>query len=488
MRHFIFLNYILVFAVSFILTACTAVGPDYKPPNPKTPAKWHVEPQDGLTAGTLDIQFLSGWWSALDDATLSQLMNAALSANLDLKKAVARVREARARRGIQQAGQFPSLDVAGSVTQSRSSANSGIGLTRELYQTGFDAAWEMDVFGGKRRSVEAAEADLQSAVEDRYAAMVSLTAELALNYVDVRTFQARQAAAEANLKIQEETVDIINARYQAGLDTELAVQQARYNLESTRAQLPSLRVGLSAAQNRLALLTGQPPGSVHGVLNQHAPIPAPPLSVVVGVPAEALRNRPDVRKAERDLAAQTARIGVATADLYPKFRLSGAIGLEATEFNNWFQSSSRSWSYGPGVSWNLFDAGAIRQNIEVQSALQEQALIQYESVILSALEEVENALLSFVQEQLRRESLAAATEAAQSAVKLAQDQYTAGIVDFSTVLDAQRSLLSFQDQLTQSEGTVTADLVRLYKSVGGGWTPLSPTDAISDKNQKDAAK
>ena len=179
---------------------------------------------------------------------------------------------------------------------------------------------------------------------------------------------------------------------------------------------------------------------------------------------------------------------MATADLYPKFRLSGAIGLESTEFNNWFQSSSRSWSYGPGVSWNLFDAGAIRQNIEVQSALQEQALIQYESVILSALEEVENALLSFVQEQLRRASLAAATEAAQSAVKLAQDQYTAGIVDFSTVLDAQRSLLSFQDQLTQSEGAVTADLVRFYKSVGGGWTPLLPTDAISDKNQKDAVK
>jgi NodT family efflux transporter outer membrane factor (OMF) lipoprotein len=224
--------------------------------------------------------------------------------------------------------------------------------------------------------------------------------------------------------------------------------------------------------NRIAVLLGEQPGKVHPELEKREPIPVTPLNVAVGVPADLLRRRPDVRQAERQLAAQTARIGVATADLYPKFTLSGSIGLEAFSLSNLSSSGAWSLSGGPRIAWAIFKGGAIRQNIEVQSALQEQALIQYEATILSALEEVENALVAYAEVQQRRQSLSEATQAAQKAVDLAQHRYQAGLTDFNNVLDAQRSLLSFQEQLAQSEGTVTSNLVRLYKALGGGWTSL----------------
>jgi multidrug efflux system outer membrane protein len=285
----------------------------------------------------------------------------------------------------------------------------------------------------------------------------------------------RLAVAEANLQAQSETYQLAQWRYEAGLSDELTVQQARYNLENTRSQIPTLRTGLEEAMNRIAVLLGEQPGKLHAELEKREPIPVTPLNVAVGVPADLLRRRPDVRQAERQLAAQTARIGVATADLYPKFTLSGSIGLEALSLNN---LSSGIWtlSGGPRISWAIFKAGAIRQNIEVQSALQEQYLIAYETAVLSALEEVENALVAYAEEQQRRQSLSEATQAAQKAVELAQHKYQAGLTDFSNVLDAQRSLLSFQDQLAQSDGTVTSNLVRLYKALGGGWTSMAPDE------------
>jgi NodT family efflux transporter outer membrane factor (OMF) lipoprotein len=327
----------------------------------------------------------------------------------------------------------------------------------------------VDVFGGVRRSVEAADADLSASREDLHGVLVSLVAETALNYVEARTFQTRLAVAQANIKTQEESYDLTRSRFEAGLSDELAVHQARYNLESSRSQLPTLRTGLEAAKNRLAVLLGMEPGALHPELAESRPIPVIPATLAVGVPAEALRQRPDVRQAERRLAARSARVGVATADLYPKFRLSGSIGLQSTRAEDLLEYGSRTWRIGPSVSWNLFDAGAVRRNIEVQSALQEQALIQYEASILGALEEVENALVAYAGEQLRRASLVSATEAAQSATRMAQDRYKAGLVDFSSVLDSQRSLLSFEDNLAQSDGVVTANLVRLYKALGGGW-------------------
>lgn len=476
---------ILVRAVSGItavltilaITGCSAVGPNYVPPDMSVSAIWHTQLGGGLTAKEMHPPTLSSWWTTLNDQRLSILIERAVAGNLDLKKARARVRESRARRGITSADMFPTLDITGSDTWSRSSKDTGTGKTNQLYAASFDSGWELDIFGGVRRSVEASEADLRAIQENLHDVLVSLLAEVALNYVEVRTFQSRLDAAEATLESQNETYQLTLWRYQAGLSDELATQQARYNLENTRSQIPTLRMGLEEAMNRIAVLLGEQPGKVHGELEKREPIPVPPLKVAVGVPADLLRRRPDVRQAERELAAQTARVGVATAELYPRFTLSGSIGMEALSMNNLLSnlSSSSSWtlSGGPRISWAAFDAGAIRQNIKVQSALQEQALIQYEATLLGALEDVENALLSYVEEQHRRDYLCEATQAAQRAVELAQDKYQTGLADFSDVLDVQRSLLSFQDQLAQSNGTVTSDLIRLYKALGGGWTSMA---------------
>jgi NodT family efflux transporter outer membrane factor (OMF) lipoprotein len=419
----------------------------------------------------------------LKDPLLTRLVGQAAVQNLDVREALSRVREARFRRVISRAPLFPTLEANGSARKSdqgdamaseRMSALLGHngGDTSEQYTVGFDAGWELDLFGGTRRAAEASQADLEARVEDLHAVLVSLLAEVAVNYVDLRTYQARLAVAEANVAAQQQTWELLSALTQAGGGDELAVAQARYNLESSRAKVTDLTVGLEAALNRLAVLTGQPAGALHAELATVQPIPEADLALAVGVPADAIRQRPDIRRAERELAAQTARIGEATAELYPKFNLSGSIGLESVSTGDLFSSGSQVWSIGSGFSWPLFKAGAIRANIHVQEELQEQALTRYEAAILSTLEEVENALVAYAQEQRKAENLQAAADAARLAEKLAKQQYVTGLTGFSEVLDAQRSLLSFEDQLATSRGAVLSNLVRLYKALGGGWQPF----------------
>ncbi len=454
---------------------CATVGPDYVRPETKVSDQWHTELKDGLAAQAIDPQTLSGWWTTLNDPALSNLIERAVAGNLDIKKATARVREARARRAIASAGFFPTLDAAGSAQWAHSDLDKGFDETTSLQAANFDAAWELDIFGGVRRSVEAADADLGATQEDLRDVIVSLLAEVALNYVEVRTYQTRIAVTEDNLATQDETYQLAVWQYQAGLNDELSVEEARYNLESTRSQIPTLRTGLEEAMNRIAVLLGEQPGKVHDELEQQASIPVPPLTVAVGIPADALRHRPDVRRAERELAAETARVGVATADLYPKLTLSGSIGLQASSLNGVF-SSTRSFSGGPGITWSIFSGGAIRQKIEAQSAVQEQALIAYKAAVLSALEEVENILTAYAEEQNRRQTLREGEDAARKAAELAQQKYEAGLTDFINVLIAQRSLLSFQDQLAQSDGTIASNLIKLYKALGGGWESLAPDE------------
>ncbi|MBN2592298.1 MAG: efflux transporter outer membrane subunit [Sedimentisphaerales bacterium] len=471
--------YKLLASLLMILTlaGCAPAGPDYIAPETSVPETWHSQLKAGLVSEEMNPQMLASWWTSLSDPELSSLIERAVAGNLDLKKAQARVIEARARRGIANADKFPTLNFSGSETWTRSSKEVGTGKTTELYSANFDSGWEIDIFGSVRRSVEATEADLQASQEDLHDVLVSLLAEVALNYVEVRTYQARLETVERNLEAQNETYQLTLWRNQAGLSDELAVQQARYTLESTRSQIPGLHTGLEEAMNRIAVLVGEQPGKVHKELEKIESIPVPPSQTAVGIPAETIRRRPDVRQAERKLAAQTARVGVAAAELYPKFSLSGSIGVEALSFNKLARNltTSDSWvlSGGPRISWAIFDAGAIRQNIKVQSALQEQSLIEYESTILGALEDVENALVAYADEQSKLDNLRQAEQAAQTAVELAQHKYESGLTDFSDVLEAQRSLLSFQDQMAQSNGTVTSNLIRLYKALGGGWTTFS---------------
>ena len=468
--------------LGLLLVGCAAVGPDYVPPEVSTPKEWNTSLSGGLKGESADPRTLAAWWSTFHDPVLTTLINRAVAGNLDLRQAQARVREARARRGIAGAKSFPTINSRGAVIKNRTSEAIGGGTENDLYIAGFDAAWELDVFGGVRRSVEAAGAALQASEEGLHDVMVSLLAEVALNYVEVRSYQIRLSIAEANRKAQEQTYAMTLTRSQTGLTSSLDVEQARYNLEETRSQIPPLQIGLEQAKNRLAVLLGEKPGFLNEELAERKDIPTPPPEIAVGVPADVLRRRPDVRKAERTLAAQTAAIGVATAELYPKFTLTGVIGLESLSLNTLFKTGSRAYGIGPSFAWNIFDAGRIRQNIEVRNAIQEQALLTYESSVLTALADVENALVAYADEQLRQHSLEQAAQAAQRAVLMAEDQYTSGLTDFQNVLNGQRALLSLQNQLALSKRGVTSNLIGLYKALGGGWMPVAPLPKESEPN------
>jgi NodT family efflux transporter outer membrane factor (OMF) lipoprotein len=455
---------------ALLLSGCATVGPDYSVPATPLPAKWDTALEEGLDPAPLSAEVLAAWWQVLDDPVLSALIQKAVAGNLDLRQARARVRQARARLGISAADKYPSVGSSGAATRSRGSENTGgSGSERDVYRAGFDAGWELDLFGGVRRGVEAAEADLEAGRQDLRDVLVSLLAETADTYIQVRALQARLAVAEQNLEVQEKTWQLTVWRKQAGLSDELAEQQARYNLESTRALIPTLTFGLTVAVNRMALLLGEMPGPVQAELSGRRSIPAVPERIAVGLPADTLRQRPDVRRAERQLAAQVARIGVATADLYPKLRLSGSIGLESLSAGDLLTAGSRTFSLGPSFSWNLFDAGAVRRNIGVQSALADQQVAAYVSAVLTAAQEAENALKGYAQERKRNRSLQTAAQAARQATVLADYQYRAGLIDFNRVLDAQRSLLSLQDSLVQSNAAEVTNLIALYKAMGGGW-------------------
>ena len=470
---------LLLLCTVVLLSGCMTVGPDYSPAKLDTSAEWHSPLKAGLNAEEPNPQELTHWWRLLNDPQLTHLVEQALTENLDLKEARSRVREARALRGLKRAAFFPVLDANADATKSKSSQNSGSGIERDLYAAGFDASWELDIFGGVKRSAEAAQAGLEATQEDLRDLQVSLLAEVALNYIDIRTYQIRLKVNQENIQAQQQSYELNDSRYQSGIIGELPLQESLRILETTHAQRPVLEAGLDAAKNRLAVLLGNRPGQLHNALAAVQPLPQLPLSVAVGIPAETLRRRPDVRRAERNLAAQTARIGVATAELYPAFRLSGSLGLEALSLGNLFQAGSKVWDIGPGVSWNLFNAGAVRRNIEVQNARQEQALIQYERSVLQAQEEVENALMAFAREQEHQASIAKASTAAKRAEELARDQYQAGLVNFNNVLDAQRSLLILRDELAKSDGAVVSNLIRLYKALGGGWTLDTPEGEAS---------
>jgi len=450
---------VLLFLLPMLLVGCISVGPDYERPElPEIP---------GAQEGTVDA---AEWWSQFNDPVLTDMVQQALTNNHDLKAAVARIRQARAQLGITKAAYGPTIDLTGSVNRSESSKNVMMDTgTTTLYSTGFDAVWEIDIFGGTRRSVEAATADWESIEIGLGDVQVSVASETAVAYLSVRTYQHRLAVLQANLETQQDTYEILADRFKTGLSNELAVQQARYNLESTRASIPTLEAGLETARNALSVLVGEMPGILQ--IPDIEQIPQSGL-VLEGIPADLLRRRPDVQRAERELAAQTARIGVAMADLYPKFTLTGSIGLESLKSSTFFESDSGRYSIIPGFKWPIFHFGSIRKNIKVQEAIQEQYLQAYESAVLTAVEEVRNALMDYQKEQERRDALKQTVDAAKAAQTLAADLYRSGLSDFNNVLDAQRSLLSFQEQLAVSEGTVSQNAVRLYKALGGGWQPM----------------
>ncbi len=471
--------------LSMGLAGCAKVGPDYLPPEAAPPISWQAPINNGLTAAQTNPQALARWWTIFQDPLLTGLIEQAVAENLNLQQARARLLEARARRDISSAGLLPDLAASAAFTSSKSSSNRGSGSEATSYSSGFDAGWEVDLFGGKQRAAEAAEATLEASEEDLGDVLVSLVAEVALNSIDIRAFQVRLQIAGDNLLAQEETLALTEARYRSGLVSELALQQARFLVAGTRAQIPTLKSGLAAATNQLTVLLGRPPGSLSAQLDVRGALPVLPDSVAVGIPAETLQRRPDVRRAERQLAAQTAQIGVATAQFYPSLRLSGSIGLDALSAGKLFTSGSGGYSFGPSISWTVFDGGATNANIRLQSFLQQEAMARYRATVLSALTEVENTLVAYAQEQNRHQALQEAVDAAGQAATLAELQYSSGLINFTEVLDAKRSLLSFQDQIATSEATMIGNLIRLYKALGGGWTSFLPESTqLNGKHQQ----
>ncbi|KAA3651017.1 MAG: TolC family protein [Proteobacteria bacterium] len=454
---------------ALLLAGCATLGPDYQAPAMALPAAWHAAPAADPAAERAAIE---RWWQQLGDAQLSALVEQALRANPDLQAARAALQASRALERVARAGQAPSVGASGATSASRR----GDAAVSERWTAGFDASWEIDVFGGVRRGVEAAQADREALAATLANTQASLAAEVALNYVSLRTAQARLAIARRNLATQRETLQLTDWRAQAGLASSVDVEQARTNAEQTRAQIPSLQTSLASAANRLAVLTGDAPGALQATLADGS-LPAMPTAIAVGIPAEVLRQRPDVQAAERALAAETARIGVAEAARWPGFTLSGSIGLEAATLGALGNGASVLRTLAAGVSGVLFDGGALVARVEQQGAVREQRLQSYRSAVLTALEDVENALTALDNTARRREALAAASTAARNANLLAADRYRSGLIDFRTVLETERSLLSTEDSLASAEGERLSALIQLYKALGGGWSPSTVTES-----------
>ncbi len=537
------------FAFAVLILVCMlpgcAVGPGYRPPDTKLPGNWHEPSENGLAAGEADVQ---EWWTTFHDDTLSSLIDRAAHGNLDVRIAVLRIREARALRGVAVGELLPSLGGSAGYDRSKSSANgpmpgvsvpspgarfgstvaSGIasgaiaqglgtvlpnatGVTTplatglvglipsrsglpetddsDLFTTGFDASWEIDVFGGKRRNIQAADADLSATVEDYRAVLVSLLAEVATTYIDLRALQSQISATRQNIELQKHTLLLTQSRFDAEITSELDVRQAQTNLATTESELPLLEAGLSLAIYRLGVLLGREPAALYDELSVEEPIPHAATGTFVGIPADIIRRRPDIRAAERRLAAQTARIGVAAAELYPRFTLSGTFAFQATDFNHALDGRSTSYGFGPAVRWNIFDGLRNLNRIAAQEAVAHQAYVAYEQTLLLALENVEVSMVAYKREQDRYDALVRAVDAARRTVELAQVRYGDGVTDFQNVLDAQRSLVALENALAQSRGQVAVNLVALYKALGGGWRPdympqtrylEAPSDALEN--------
>lgn len=451
------------------ITACK-VGPNYEMPVVEVHDMWRDAAVKGVIEGKAPLH---EWWKTFDDPVLVDLIERAQSANLDLTQAVSRIREARAIRRIAGGDRVPDLRVGGEAGRQQISDNLAPALgpldATSLYTLSFDSVWELDFWGRIRRQIESADAAYRASIEDYRDVLVTLFAEVAREYFDVRALQLRIQYAEENIKTQQDTLQLTRDRFNAGLVSALDIAQAESNLANTEANVPTFEAALQAALNRLAVLLGEQPGDLHDDLQEKKPIPSPPDDVAMGLPADLLRQRPDVRRAERQLASQTALIGVAVADLYPRFTLSGFLGLQSSSGGDFVSSDSVTWGINLPFVWNLFAGGKLRGRIELEKARTEQLVSFYEQTILIALEDVETALAFYEQEKERRVRLLRSVDATARSVELVQTQYLAGLTDFQNVLDTERSLTARQDELAESEGLVVKSLASLYKALGGGW-------------------
>ncbi len=513
-----------ILAGMLLATGCT-VGPDYQAPSLWSPASWFASgsmPPARTASEPVAAPLDPDWWGEFHDPELTSLEHRVAASNLDIRTAGFRLAESRAQRSIAAADQFPSVNGNASYTREKASnrgvfsalggagggntsangagagtAASGAGGSSgaggvpasgippfNLWQYGFDASWELDLWGRVRRSIESANANVRASAEDRRNMLLSVLAEVARDYIQLRGTQREIEITRDNLNTAQQALHLAQQRFAGGLGTELDVANAASQVAAASAQVPGLEQDEAQGINRLSYLLGETPGALNGELGAHKPIPPVPPVVPIGFPSELARRRPDIREAEAQLHAATADIGVAVASFYPSVTLSGSLGIQALQFKDLATWNARQYAFGPSLTVPIFQGGRLKAQLELRKQQQQEAAVNYQRTVLQAWHDVDNALIAYQDEQRRRDQLAISVRANQRALGLAQDQYRAGLTDFLNVLDAERSLLSAQQQYAQSTTTVSTDLVALYKALGGGWESTYPhleADAVSGK-------
>jgi NodT family efflux transporter outer membrane factor (OMF) lipoprotein len=442
------------------------------------PAQFHSQ-----AAGASPDPAVEQWWSSFHDPQLNSLIERAVRANVDLKIAASRLLEARAARGVARAGLLPSLEASDSPQRVRGGLTQGIfrpgsdgkssllaPFETNVLQQGFDASWEIDLFGGKQHALAAATAEVAATEEARRDTLISLLAEVARNYGELRGTQQRLEIARDNTRLQADSLELARVRAEAGLGTELDVERQISQLAATKAMVPALESARQLSIHRLSVLIGEQPGALSGELTEARPLPAAPPIVPVGLSGDLLKRRPDIRRADAELAAASERVGVARSDFFPKITLTGSAGRQGTSFSGLTLGAGNFFAVGPAIRLPIFTGGRLRANLEAQKQRLSQARFEYQSTVLRSLEETENALNAYGREQERREQLQAAARASREATAIANELYTRGLADFLSVLDAQRQQLAVEDDLVQSDTAVVTNLVALYKALGGGWS------------------
>lgn len=501
----------LLLATFLVLPACT-VGPDYQAPSLFSPATWFRSggastPAARQASLPVPEPVDPEWWDSFHDPLLTSLMRRVAGANLDVRTASIRLAESRAQRGVAAADEFPQVNANGSYTRERISAKGVVGILGggssgaggggtstattsnglggrqggfpsssaippfDLFQTGFDATWELDLWGRVRRAVESADANVDASAENRRNMLLTALSELARDYIQLRGIQETRRITQRNLATAQDSVHLTSERAKGGLGTDLEVAQAQQQLETTAANLPQLEQQEAQMQNAIALLLGAPPGALQAELSPQKPIPPVPPTVPIGLPSQLVQRRPDIRQADAQLHAATADIGQATADFFPRVTLSGSFALQAVQFKDLGNWNSRTYGLGPSIQLPIFEGGRLRRTLDLRKAQQQEAAIQYQRVVLGAFHDVDNSLIAYRTEQQRRTRLQASADQARRALGLAQRQYTAGLATFLDVLTAQRTVLSAEQQLSDSTATIGTNLVALYKALGGGWEP-----------------
>ncbi len=500
-RQIVLLSFVLV-TISLLMAGCIKVGPDFKPAAASVSSKWLEAADERVKSEPANYR---EWWEAFDDPGMNRVIDRAYRENLSLKVAAVRVLEARAQLGISVGKLYPQTQQLNpSMTYNRASvySASAAASTSEHFpfqlsfwqdQALLNAAWELDFWGKYRRAVEASDAMLRSSVADYDSAIVSLTADAANAYIQIRTLEKRLDIARENVETQKESLRIAEARFHGGTTSERDVEQAETILFNTQAAIPVLEAQLRQSKDALSVLIGIPPDNLSDLLTGPSGIPAPPPQVALGIPADLLRRRPDVRSAELQAAAQCAQIGVAKADLFPALSLTGFLGLQSTTYagtklSEMFNIAAATTTVGPSVQWNILNYGIITNNVRVQDARFQELLLTYQNTVLKAQQEVEDATAGFLRYQESTENLAQSTSAAKRSLDLAFIQYSQGSTDFTTVLTAQQSLLTSQDGLATSMGNIALNLVGVYRALGGGWEIRQGEDILPPQVKEAMAK